>query len=378
MKILKVSIFLFMIVMILRCSHIESIQKPADQISAQDYYETGRAALNLGDWERAALSFSKAIKADPRYANGYAGMALVLMQQNQPEKALEYAQKAVQQDKKSIDAQVILGRVLLNNKPADWFKASMVAFDSALKINPQHEEALFYKANALCEHRDFESAKELFSNIAAQNGKFAQQAREQMNYITGYELVLPRTDIGVTMLRIDRITRGDLAALLGSEFDIVDVIHRRNPNYAGGTNQQFKDEEDRRIQTAHVISDITGHWAESLIRDVVQVGAMDIYPDNSFRPEELVQRMNFAMTLQNIIIQVTGNTALYTAFINTPSHYNDVKRTHYAYNAIQLVTEYEIMPSPPTSDLFDPNGTVSGFDALLTLRNLEDYLNTSF
>ncbi len=114
-----------------------------------------------------------------------------------------------------------------------------------------------------------------------------------------------------------------------------------------------------------------------VVVEVVLVGGMDVYPDNTFRPDELIQRVHLAMTLQNIVILVTGNNSLYTAFINTPSNYTDVKRTHYAYNAIRLVTEYEIMPVPATSDRFDLDGTVSGFDALLALRNLQGYLKAS-
>lgn len=377
MKRCIVCLFMLVLFLTMRCSQVDSVQQAADQLTAEDHYQAGLAALNQDDWENAAISFHRAIKVAPHYANGYAGTALVLALKDQPEKAVEYAEKAVKLDEKSFDAQVILGRVLADSKPEGWFERAMKAFDAALKMKTREEEALYYKARALCDNRNLEEAKELFTTISAQGGRFATQAEEQLVHIDNYQLIMPRTAVGDKILQLEKISRADLAALLVAEFDIVEIMRRQNPNYAGGKSQRFTEEENKRIRSADVIADIKGHWAETWIKDAVRVGAMDVYPDNSFRPDELIQRMHLAMTLQTVIIQVTGNNSLYTAFIHTPSNYGDVKRTHYAYNAIRLVTEYEIMPASATSDRFDLDGTVSGFDALLSLRNLQGYLNAS-
>ncbi|MBN1561535.1 tetratricopeptide repeat protein [candidate division KSB1 bacterium] len=378
MKGVKVFVAILMIIVTMRCSQQGTVQKPAGQISAEDYYEAGLAALQQGDWEQAALSFNRAIKIAPQYANGYAGAALVLALKNQPEKAVEYAEKAVKLDKKSFDAQVSLGRVLADARADGWFERAINAFDAALALKPLDEAALYYKATVLREHKNLQQAMALYMQISSQGGAFAAKAEEEIVHINNYQLTSPRTAVGDSILRLEKINRADLAALLVSEFNIVQIIGRRNPNYAGGKSQHFQSEENKKNHLAGIISDIAGHWAESWIKDVVRVGGMDIFPDNSFRPNELVRRMNFAMTLQNIIIQVTGNNALYTAFINKPSSYADVKRTHFAYNAVCLVTEYEIMPLPSKGDRFDLDGAVSGYEALLALRNLEGYLNSSF
>ncbi|MBN1464994.1 tetratricopeptide repeat protein [candidate division KSB1 bacterium] len=376
MKSCAVYLFMLTLFLTMRCSRVDSV-RPADRISAEDHYKAGLAALEQEDWENAAKAFQRAIKVAPHYANGYAGAALVLAMKNQPDKAVEYAEKAVKLDEKSFDARVVLGRVLAESKPEAWFERAMQAFDAALKMRPLDEEALYFKARALVENRDLEQAKDLYRKVSAQGERFAPQAEDQIIYINNYQLISPRTAVGDTILQLERITRADLAVLLVAEFDIVATMRRQNPNYAGGKSQRFKEEDDKRIRSADVISDIKGHWAEVWIKDAVRAGGMDVYTDSSFRPDELLQRANLAMTLQNIVIQVTGNHSLYTAFIHTPSNYADVKRTHYAYNAIRFVTEYEIMPAPVRSDRFDLDGAVSGFDALLALRNLQGYLNAS-
>ena len=85
-----------------------------------------------------------------------------------------------------------------------------------------------------------------------------------------------------------------------------------------------------------------------------------------------------AMTLQHIIVQATGNTALYTAFISSPARFSDVPRSHFAFNAICLVTDYGLMSGDPATTQFDLDGSVTGLEALLALRNLQRHLNESF
>lgn len=378
MKSPKTLLLLLAAVAVIGCTQADRTKKTISRVSAADYYQAGKQALNNKNWEQAALLFNRAIKLEPRYANAYAGAALVLAMKDQPEKAVEYAERAVKLDATAFDVQLNYGRVLSMTKPADWFVRAVASFEAALKNKPNDEEVLFYKAEALNEHGELEEARHFYSIVAEQEGSLAQRADERITHITAYLTTAPRSDVGEEILKAEKITRADLATLLVTEFDVAQHIGRRNPNFAGGSNLKMQADEQKRRQTANRITDIHGLASELWIKEAVQVGAMDVYPDNTFRPYELVQRMNLAMTLQNIIIQVTGNTALYTAFLNSPPPFPDVKRSHYAFNAVCLVTEHEIMSPVPNNNLFDLDGPVSGFDALSALRNLERYLVQSF
>jgi tetratricopeptide (TPR) repeat protein len=378
MAVKKIFICLLPLIVLLGCSGVQTTKKTKRKLSAQEYVKAGHIALEQGDWEQAAFSFNRAIKVNPQYAPAYSGAAYVLATKNQPEKAVEFAEKAVSIDNKSFEAQFYRGRIVLMTKPENWFNRAIHSFDEALKIKSMHEETMFYKAEAYREHGDMQQAKAMYTTVHELGGELAQQANEQILYLDAYMAAAPRTQVGADMLLVDKINRADVAALLGAELNIVNLMHRRNPNYAGGNNKQWQTAESKRISVANSINDILGHWAEAWIRDAVQVGAMDVYPDNSFRPSQIMQRMNMALMLQNIIIESTGNTSLYTAFINSAPRFVDVPHTHYAFNAICLVTEYNIMPMSGAGDQFHLNGPVSGLDALLALRNLERYLNRSF
>ena len=183
------------------------------------------------------------------------------------------------------------------------------------------------------------------------------------------------SEAGAEILSIEAITRADLAVLLTQEIRVVELANRRNPNLFGPPSPLQKTKDNKRNEQAALINDITEHPAEQMIREIVRIGGMDIFPDKSFRPHELVHRMDFALAIQQVLILVTGNRAIDTAFVGSPSPFPDVKRSHYAFNAVSLTTERGILAADAQTGEFGLNQTVSGVDALTALRRLQAILN---
>ena len=52
--------------------------------------------------------------------------------------------------------------------------------------------------------------------------------------------------------------------------------------------------------TDNMFTDIKGHWAESVIEEVVKVGLMNGFPDNTFRPDEPLTRAQAAQMIKNV------------------------------------------------------------------------------
>ncbi len=355
-----------LVFLVIGCAQVDRVSKPPEPVDVEQVVRAGLDSLDAGNWQAAARAFNRAIQADPDYSPAYSGMALVLAERERPDKALEYANRAVAKEPKSVQAHVVKGRILLM---ADDYSNAITALDEALKINPRNEEALFYKAQAASKAHNYELAENVLQTLVEQEGEYKDRARELFEQMHKAQLAAPQTGVGEKMLQTEAISRGDLAALLVNEIGLLSLVNRRNPNFYATSNSDDGSEVS--------IVDINGHWAEPWIRDVVRVGAMDVYPDNSFRPNAPVQRMNFAMTLQNVFILVTGDRTLDTAFVGSGPRYPDVKPTHYAFNAISLVTEYGIMGTHSLTGEFDLNSTVSGADALIALRKLERALNTT-
>lgn len=364
----------------IQCTRVLQPPSTIKKMQAEDYVEMGMVAFEKGDWKNAALSFNKAIKRNPEYAPSYAGMALVLASRDQPEKALEYSDKAIDVNERSPLVHVIKGRVLTIIKDEDWFDRAIEQYDKALNLKADNEYALYYKSSALLEKGDYEEASELLRHIAEKQGLFQQKARAGLEHVNRLIKAAPQSQVGYDLVEAEQITRGDLAALLSQEIHIIRLLNKRNPHRfaSSQSRSQLSPQDQKRQDAAARITDIAGHWAESWIRDVVRVGVMDVYPDYSFRPHEPIRRVNFAMTIQHIIILITGNTSLDTAYIGSPSIYPDVAPSHYAYNAVHLVSERRILTGDPLTGEFNLNGTISGLDALLALRALQNTLPQYF
>ena len=82
--------------------------------------------------------------------------------------------------------------------------------------------------------------------------------------------------------------------------------------------------------------------------------------------------------MQNILVMATGDESLATKYIGQPSRFPDVNPSHYAYNAICLMTDRGIMSADKMTGAFKLNDKVSGADALLIIRDFQNALRMTF
>ena len=100
------------------------------------------------------------------------------------------------------------------------------------------------------------------------------------------------------------------------------------------------------------------------IMKVMSLGIMEPFPDGNFYPNKPITRANFAMAVQNLLAGLLKDPALTTRFIGNTSPFPDVPNSHYAFNAIMLVTTRGIM-SAKIDGTFGLSDNVKGKDALL-------------
>jgi len=65
-----------------------------------------------------------------------------------------------------------------------------------------------------------------------------------------------------------------------------------------------------------------------------------------------------------------NDPTLATIYIGTETKFNDVNPNFYAYNAINLCIDKGIFDFPNDGN-FNPNGSISGIDAILAIRKFE-------
>ena len=63
--------------------------------------------------------------------------------------------------------------------------------------------------------------------------------------------------------------------------------------------------------------DIVSHPLKADIEGILQLGVrgLELYPDGTFRPGDLVDRATYAMMIEDILIKVSGDNGLATRFI---------------------------------------------------------------
>ncbi|HNY92420.1 MAG TPA: S-layer homology domain-containing protein [bacterium] len=360
----------------------KAIKEASVQDTPEKHFGRGMYELERGNMTSARTEFERAIALNPDYGEAFSGLALISATEGDYKKAHELADKALDKNGKSLESLVVKGRIFaMERKGDDWVEKAAKQFDKALAINPSSAKALFYKGEAYKEGYQFGEAAGLYSKVIALKGDYAAQADQAWERMQKIQRAAPGSKEGARIALIDEIDRADVAVLFMDELKLMEILkQKRAPEY----NTGFKAPEDpTAIQTSVTsrsaeVTDIDNHWAKSWISEIIAARGMELFPDRTFRPDEKITRVDYAMLLQNILIMATGDESLATRYIGQPSRFPDVNPTHYAYNAVCLMVDRGIMKADKMTGAFDLKSHVSGADALLIIRDFQNAMRLAF
>ncbi len=360
------------------------IQKESVLDTSENHYNQGLRELKVNNLAKAVEEFERATAIDPDYPGGYVGMGLVEAEKKNFKEALDWVDKGIDKDKDKqfIDGYIAKGRILAKQqKGDDWLDDAVKQFEKALKINPNSGKALFNLGLTYKEAYDFGDAVSTFSKVVELKGDYAKEANAEWELVQKIQRAAPGTKIGAKIALIDEIDRADLAVLFVEELKLLEILEKKQPKVYDTSFRPPEDQTEMKTMTKTEMepaTDIANHWAKNWIEDVIKAGAMDVFPDHTFRPDDKITRGNYAQFLQNILIVVTGDQTLATKYIGTPSRFPDVNAGHYAYNAICVAVDRGFMKADPMDGAFGISKTVSGADALLVLRDFQNALRITF
>lgn len=352
------AIFLVFFILFWTCS--APVRKQNGEFkSAMKEYDRASKLLEEGEWQDAALIFNRLINNNPDFAEGYSGLALILAQRGEFDKAHEYAQKGYNLNQNSVETNLIFGQIFLLEKHDNWFEQASRFLNHAKNIQPDNTKVLYYLGESYFQNSRYDEAQKYFDKVIGLGGELSNLAQNKVVAIHHLQKARPTSDMAKELFLVPELTRAALAALLVEEMKIDIVLQKKQPQVSGLSNLSLN------IDT---INDISGSWAESWIKKAVQCGGMDVYPGGEFRPEEKVLRAQLAIVMQNIFVKINGDESLFSAYMEEPSRFPDVKRTHYAYNAICLVVDKEIMETNPITGFFNLNEIATPAEALLAIQ----------
>jgi len=370
-KFLSIYTVFALIIVLFNCT--PAVKKESIVDTPLDHYKSGMQKLNANDHATAETEFLRAVVLDKNSPFGYTGMAFLELSRSNYKKALKYADKAIKKDPEFVDAYLAKGYILATRKHGDkWVEKAIEPLKKALALDPENERVFYYLAEYYYEIQEYEQAMRYFSKAREKNGDFAEQSDNRIIHVTKMMKAEHLSDKGVIIADRDKINRADFCVLLIEELKLKDLIKRKRPELF---KKIFNEDYTLKTRKITVKSEVGNNKAKEWILEIIQIDIpfLDLYPDGYFYPDRLVTKSHFAVIIQEVMALVSGDSSFSTKYIGIDSKFNDVHSDYYAFNAINLCIEMGIMEAPEDSN-FNPDIPVSGIDAILMLRIVEDIL----
>ncbi len=351
---------------ILSCAKVE--RKTFSYLDTPEHHTyTGIGLMNQGKYPDAEREFDLAIQLNPKFSRAYGGSGLVQAYKGDFDTAFDLMKKADKYSKeKEEKIYAHVGKIRLftmRKKKRNWLQRAYEQFENAVKLDPKSSAAYYFMGIAYKYGLEYNNAGSAFAKVLDLNDKYLEEANNEWRLVQKIQRATPGTQAGKRIALVESLTRADTAALFMEELKIDKLFERRSP-------ETFASERKAAI-------DIRDHVLRNDIEGILKIGirGLEVYPDEAFHPDDLITRAVFAMMIEDIIIKITGNDGLSRKFIGAVSPFPDLKNDHPSFNAVMVVTTRGIMQARDlTTGVFSPLGAISGADALLIIRKLQDEL----
>ena len=367
---------LFSIILLIFLSSCST--KPESDVDTPEYhFKAGMRAVDNGDYQQAIKSFQRSVDLDKKFALGYGGLGLAHANLGNNKEAKDFASKCASRGSKDPEALSLSGQVWITMRSSEkrWFKRAEDYLEKALKRDKEHEGSMYWFGVAHLYNYQFSEAEDYFRSVVEKRGDFAGKADAKWKLSQKIVRAMPGTPGGKKVELKERINRADLAVLFAEELKI-GVLFDRMPVQSSGFQTPS---QANQTATVTVPNDSRGHWAETWIKDMIRYGIMNVEPDGNFYPDDDINRANYALAVQRLLVVATRDESLETKYFGeAQSRFSDVPASHFAYNAMAICTERGIMEIDMMTNRFNPAGDVAGADALLIIRNLQSSLRMTF
>jgi len=365
------------------------------------HYLRGMEALEAGKIELAQEKFDRALYCEENFSAAYGGKAIVAAQKAKgmsdagyrgievarAEEYLVKAQKLAETDNDRFEYQLAVLRAVPALKGKDWLDRADAAYrtvQSLDKIDERRldyyqgkEAAAYFMGLAYLEGYQFRKAEDKFRETldSRKMGKWnepADKAWKKTSKIVRAMGGITVGDVGKKIAVKDAVSRGDLAALLVDEMRIEKLFAGRIP---------VKSQLDA-MKAEFTPADLLSHPFRDEVNTIMKWKVRGLEPrfDQTtkaylFKPEDKVIRGEMAFILEDVLIKLTGDEKLATAYFGQDrSPFPDIKPTSPYYNAVMNMTSRGIMEGELSGE-FRFNEPVDGAEAILAIRMLQQKIN---
>jgi tetratricopeptide (TPR) repeat protein len=371
---------------------------PAD--NPRHHYLRGMEALESSRTDEAMAKFDRALYCDEQFSAAWSGRAIAhavkaATQSDagfrgvETERALGNLEKGrtlAETGNDHFENRVAGIRVNRQIKAGKWLEQAEDAYREAMNRTVEEklldyyqgkEAATYFMGLAYLDAYEFRKAEDKFRDTLAarKDGRWnepADRAWKKTSRIMRAMGGITVGDVGKKIALQESVSRGDLAALLIDEMRLDKLFAGRIP-----VKSQLE-----RMQAEFTPADILTHPFKSEILTIMKWKVRGLEPkaDDTtkaylFKANDRVTRGEMAFILEDVLIKLTGNEALATAFFGQDrSPFPDIKPTSPFYNAVLNMTTRGIMEGELSGE-FRVNDPIDGAEAILALRMLQQRIN---
>jgi len=364
------------------------------------HYLRGMEALETGKLDLAMEKFDRAVYCEEEFSAAYGGKAMVSalrakalndpryreVETQQAQEQLEKAGKLVASDNDQFEFQLASLRVATALKGKHWLESAEEAYAKALKVTVDEkrldyyqgkEAASYFMGVAYLEAYAFRKAEDKFRETldSRKMGKWnepADLAWKKTSKILRAMGGISVGDVGKKIAVKDSVSRGDLTALLVDEMKVEKLFAGRIP-----VKSQLA-----AMKAEFTPADVLSHPFRDEVLTIMKWKVRGLEPkfDQTtkaylFKPDDRVKRGEMAFILEDVLIKLTGDEKLATAFFGQDrSPFPDVKATSPYYNAVLNMTSRGIMEGDLSGE-FRIAEPVDGAEAILAIRMLQQKIN---
>ncbi|HIJ94256.1 MAG TPA: S-layer homology domain-containing protein [Desulfuromonadales bacterium] len=369
-----------------------------DTDTPQHHYLMGMKALEEGRIPVAQEKFERSLYCNEEYSLGYDGLAIVGSEKAkaQPDSGfrateVERATESLNKGKKFADKTdeffdyYVAGiRTRSTLKQKGWLSDAEDAYKDAMKLKVDERALIYYQGTeaatyfmgiAYLEALEFTKARDNFAEVlnAKRESTWHEKADKAWKKVDKIVLAMAGITVGDVGRKIalkESVTRADLAALLIDELKVEKLMAGRIPVASQAPKAEFT--------PADVLSHPFREEVLTLMKWKVR-GIEPKYDETTkaylFKPADPVSRAEMAFILEDVLIKLTGNESLATAYFGQDkSPFPDVKSTSPFYNAVMNMTTRGIMEGELSGE-FRISDPVNGAEALLAMRMLKQKIN---
>ncbi len=348
----------------------------------EHHYNQGISFLDKDNLGGADHAFDLALGLDSGYGPALAGKGLVAVMKGD-EDGLKLITKGWRKasgdwEKEQVVAAEIRAYIAMKKhgrlSETQMIRKAKEAFSRGMLVNRDSALLYFYMGEAYLQGLDFEESEAMFAKAKGLGGDFEERAYNRWVFVQKANRAAPESIVGKKIALVEKLNRGDMAALLVEELNIEKFYNRTQEveeisfEAPKGIAMQGED-----LYSKKGITDIDDNPMKSDIETVVSLGVEGLqpYPDHTFKPQASMSRMEAAKLFQDIIVRATGKDELLTEYLGEKSRIPDVPSDHWGFNAVRLCTERGILKTDVRSNRFFPKEVISGVDALLSMKELK-------